>query len=138
MGERNGNVKRENLINEIKEKVEILKGCYLTKRVQRQILDGDKFLQKLNEPKYLSCKNVSEIKNNLCWEREALKKQKNELEFELPNYQFSLEDYVQGIPKNQRTAEEEKLIEDTKKMLDDEIHWLHKCLGMVKNTEYFN
>ena len=131
--ERSGNLSVINMKKEITESMELLKEGVLHKRAQRQLLDGAKFMEMIAKYPYVTCRTVSELKNKISQEREKLKSQVSEVEQFLPGYQLSLfETDAESIAE-----EDEALFEAEKKRLDDEITWLHKCLGMCSNRNYF-
>lgn len=101
-------------------------------RVERQLSDGTKFLTMLNEYPYLSCKNVDELKRRISLRRQKLKQKLINLDMNQAGHQISIFDDVSVL-----TEEELNVRETNINNLKEEIHWLHKCLGICQNMDYF-
>lgn len=103
-----------------------------TIRSVRQLTDARRFLDMLNEPQYANVKKVSELKNMLTKERKKLQYISRSFDKFLPAYQLSLFESSDSV-----TDEQIRFIKVQKDLIDKKIHWLHKCLGICYNNEYF-
>lgn len=103
-----------------------------TVRSIRQLTDARRFLDMLDRPQYASIQNVSELKAKITEVRKELQDINVALDKFLPGYQMSLFENTDAITEEQR-----KFIKAQKALLNEEIHWLHKCLGICHNREYF-
>lgn len=126
---RSGNLSVANMQSEIVKSMSALKKKYLHKRAMRQLLDGDKLIAKAP---YNRCKTVGELKNTISQERNHLKNVLKDMDKYTPSYQLSLfETYEQPSKRELELIEKEQL------RLQEEIRWLHKCLGICSNRQYF-
>lgn len=107
-------------------------GIAYTSRVERQLKDGERFLNMLNEPPYCNCKTVDELKQRISKKRNHLKKQLVELDESADGHQISMLEILDDITEIEKQERKIKIAD-----LKDEIHWLHKCLGICKNKDYF-
>lgn len=103
-----------------------------TARSIRQLTDASRFLDMLNEPKYANIQKVSELKAKITKERKKLQDINNGFDKFLPGYQMSVFEETDATTEEQR-----KFIRAQKVLIEEEIHWLHKCLGICHNREYF-
>lgn len=104
-----------------------------TSRVERQIRDGQRFLEMLDLSPYSRCKTVDELKQRISRTRNTLKIRLSELDPEADGHQLSMFEVLEEISEPERENRKKAIAE-----LKDEIHWLHKCLGICKNRDYFN
>jgi len=138
---RDGNTSVYCLKKEIKRQMEILDkrwyrtrigGIAYTSRVQRQFEDGEKFLAMLDEMPYCNCKTVDELKQRISKKRNKLKSQLVELDEGENGHQISVFEILEPISEREKEERTKKIAD-----LNEEIHWLHKCLGICKNKDYF-
>ena len=127
---------------EVRKKIEGLKnikcnvrfvGENYVSRVTRQIEDGEKFIAMLDESAYSSCKTVDELKQRISRKRNGLKKKLIELDPLTEGHQISIFEIIDTTTEEEKKAKEVAIL-----ALKEEIHWLHKCLGICKNKDYFN
>lgn len=123
-------------VSKLKEFVSIeaerIESRTFTKRSIRQLTDARRFLDMLNEPRYANIKKVSDLKEMLVKERKKLKDISDSFDKCLPGYQLSLFKDPDAM-----TEEQSEFIKAQKDLIDEKIHWLHKCLGICHNKEYF-
>lgn len=138
---RDGSVTVYILKRDVKRNMDILrKQRYMTSnstreymsRVERQLSDATKFLEMLNEYPYLNCKNVDELKRRISIRRNKLKRKLIEMDINQDGHQISIYDDVSLISKEELNTREVNI-----NNLKEEIHWLHKCLGICQNLDYF-
>ena len=129
---RSGNLRVKKMKEEIECAVVMLKCSYITKRSQRQILDGTKFLEMISKPPYRGCRTVSQLKKKISEERNKIKEELLKIDRYMPGHQMTIFETTEEI-----TEEEQKEIEKKKLEYEAELHWLHKCLGMCSNKKYF-
>ena len=129
---RSGNSKVTNLKKEIVEKLHVLTSSYENPRVKCKIEEGRNFLKMIEKPPYNRCDTVGKLKEMISEERAKLKTKKAELDVNMPGHQFSIFEVVREISEQeqQECARQQQLIEE-------EIKWLHKCLGICSNRNYF-
>jgi len=137
---RDGNVKVYCLKMEVRRSLTSLKGYRAmlgglpnTSRVSRQIADGDSFLAMLNESPYSNCKTVDELKQRISRKRNKLKEELKALDPTAEGHQISMFEVLGEISETERVKRDKAITE-----LKEEIHWLHKCLGICKNRNYFD
>ena len=129
---RSGNLSVAKMKKEIEESLAILQNGYIHKRAMRQLVDGAKFLEMLQEPIYKKCLTVSQLKKKISEERNNIKARLIRTDSYLPGHQFTFFETISEISKEQ----EAKLAQEKTRLLE-EIRWLHKCLGMCSNRDYF-
>ena len=129
---RNGNMKVETLKEEVRKSLELIKEGYIHKRAERQLVDGAKFLEMISKTPYKNCDTVSELKSRISEERKKLKTKLEELDSYIPGHQFAIFETSEEIAKKEQDE-----ITKEKSRLEKEIRWLHKCLGMCANRDYF-
>ena len=129
---RSGNLKVKKLKEEVESAVVMLKFSYITRRSSRQIMDGTKFLEMIAKPPYVGCRTVSDLKKKIKEERNKIKEEITKIDRYMPGHQLTLFETIEDI-----TEEEQKEIERKKQEYEAELHWLHKCLGMCSNKDYF-
>lgn len=129
---RSGNMSVVNMKKEIYQSIYILKNRPTNKRSMRQIIDGDKFLSMINTYPYYNCKTVSELKKSISEQRNKLKEELKSTEKYVTNYQLSLFETYEEVSESTI-----RQIRYNSIQLEDEIRWLHKCLGMCSNRNYF-
>lgn len=103
-----------------------------TLRSIRQLTDARRFLDMLEEPKYSSILKVSDLKKQIANERKKLQEISSFLAKFLPGKQGQLAEENVTV-----TADQLNYLKTQKFIVDEEIHWLHKCLGICHNKEYF-
>lgn len=101
-------------------------------RIERQLNDATKFLEMLNGYSYTSCKNVDELKRRISGRRNKLKQKLISLDVNQVGHQISIFDDVSVLTEEELNARETDI-----NNLKEEIHWLHKCLGICQNKDYF-
>ena len=129
---REGNVRVYYLEREIREALNVLRVRPLTERSERQLVDGAKFLEMIKRAPYNRYKIVSSLKERIVKERNKLKAELVKIDVESKGHQISIFEML-----DERSEEEKKRHEARVAKLKAEIHWLHKCLGICKNTDYF-
>ena len=129
---RDTNIRVYYLEREIRESLSKLRSRPLTERSERQLVDGAKFLEMIKHTPYSRCKTVTSLKERIVKERNKLKEELVKIDTGSSGHQLSIFEMM-----DERTEEEKKRHEARVTKLKDEIHWLHKCLGICKNTDYF-
>ena len=129
---RDTNIRVYYLEREIREALSKLRARPLTERSERQLVDGAKFLEMIKHTPYSRCKTVTSLKERIVKERNKLKAELVKIDTGSSGHQLSIFEMM-----DERTEEEKKRHEARVAKLKDEIHWLHKCLGICKNTDYF-
>lgn len=129
---RDTNIRVYYLEREIREALSKLRARPLTERSERQLVDGAKFLEMIKHTPYSRCKTVTSLKERIVKERNKLKAELVKIDMGSSGHQLSIFEMM-----DERTEEEKKRHEARVAKLKDEIHWLHKCLGICKNTDYF-
>jgi hypothetical protein len=129
---RDTNIRVYYLEREIREALSKLRSRPLTERSERQLDDGAKFLEMIKHTPYSRCKTVTSLKERIVKERNKLKEELVKIDTGSSGHQLSIFEMM-----DERTEEEKKRHEARVAKLKDEIHWLHKCLGICKNTDYF-
>lgn len=128
-----GNLKVSNLLNEIQLELNRLKDGRLNKRSMRQILDAEQFIKMVKRPPYSQALTVSDLKKIIQERYQEYKENIAIADTQLDGYQFTFFDTEADEP-----SESEKLeICKAKEAMEIEKKWLHKCLGMCSNKEYF-
>ena len=117
---------------EIAERLGILSLGYGHKRVKRQLEEGYNFLEMIERHPYKGCETVSKLKQKISEERNKLKARVIALDANMPGHQFSLFENPQEVTEQQQIE-----ISREQQWLEGEIRWLHKCLGMCSNRDYF-
>lgn len=134
---RSGNMKVSKMKDEIVKRLAVLAVGYNPKkcnpRVKRQLEQGRNFLDMISKPPYRYCTTVSSLTKKISEQRHELEARVIALDSNMPGHQFSLFETPQAV-----TAEKQEEIEKEQMWLNQEIKWLHKCLGMCKNRDYFN
>lgn len=118
----------EHVIFEIKR----LKQIHSNPRVIRQISDGEKFLNMLHSMTYCEAKRIGELRKKISQKRTSLKEISNDISKLLPNYQMSLFEEQEDVSK-----ERSEKLQIQKNIIEEEISWLHKALGICSNKDYF-
>ena len=129
---RDTNIRVYTLEREIRDALSKLRARPLTERSERQMVDGAKFLEMIKHTPYSRCKTVTSLKERIVKERNKLKEELVKLDLGTVGHQLSIFEMV-----DERTEEEKKKHEAKVEKLKEEIHWLHKCLGICKNSDYF-
>ena len=128
-----GNMYVINLKKEINAKLDKLSQGYINARVKRQLADGKKFLETIESYPYATCLKVSSLTAAIMKERKRKKQILDDLNKKVGDYQIPMfENYVP------LSKEHEAQVKKQSQILEDEIHWLHKCLGICHNEDYFN
>lgn len=130
---RSGNLKVSKMKDEIAQRLYVISlGCK-HKRALRQLKDGQAFLLMIEKEPYRRCDTVSKLKQKISEQRNLLKKKYVELDVNMPGHQLTFFETAHEVSKQQQyqiRLEQEKI--------NSEIRWLHKCLGMCSNKDYFN
>ena len=133
---RSGNMKVSRMREEITKSLAVLAVGYNPKktnlRAKRQLEQGYNFLDMISKPPYRSCITVSSLAKMISEQRQALKTRVSALDTNMPGHQFSLFEIPQAV-----SQEQQEEIAKEQMWLNQEIEWLHKCLGMCKNRDYF-
>ena len=101
-------------------------------RVKRQLEQGYNFLDMISKPPYRHCTTISSLTKQISEQRQQLQARVLALDTNMPGHQFSLFETPQDVSK-----EKQEEIAREQSWLNQEIKWLHKCLGMCKNRDYF-
>lgn len=132
MQKRHGFVTVNKLKQFVESEVKRIESQPLTVRGSRQLKDAVRFLNLLNEPRYVAAKKITDLTSRIANERRKLIEMSRSLDEHLLDCQLTLfED------KDSVTEEQKRAIKLQKVCLEEEIHWLHKCLGICYNKEYF-
>ena len=129
---RDTNIRVYYLEKEIRESLVSLRRKPLTERSERQLVDGAKFLEMIKHVPYSRCKTVASLKERIVKERNKLKEELVRIDTGTRGHQMSIYELM-----DERTEEEKKKHALKVEKLKEEIHWLHKCLGICKNADYF-
>ena len=133
---RNGNMKVSRMKDEITKRLTVLAVGYNPKkcnpRVKRQLEQGYNFLDMISKPPYRHCTTVSSLTEKISEQRRNLQAEYEALDVNMPGHQLSIFETVQEV-----SAETQEEIAVKQQRLKQEIVWLHKCLGMCKNRDYF-
>lgn len=133
---RSGNMKVSNMKREVYSRVKELQAIYYgsaaNTRGKRQMQQGINFLDMISKPPYVSCHTVSDLMKKISEQRNNLKARMLALDTNMPGHQFSLFETPQTV-----SQEKQEEIAKEQMWLSQEIEWLHKCLGMCKNRDYF-
>ncbi|MBR6689044.1 MAG: hypothetical protein IKL68_03425 [Clostridia bacterium] len=129
---REGNVRVYYLEREIREALNVLRARPLTERSKRQLVDGAKFLEMIKHTPYSRYTTVASLKERIVKERNKLKAELVKIDTGSSGHQITIYEML-----DERSEEEKKRHAGRVAKLKDEIHWLHKCLGICKNTDYF-
>lgn len=133
---RSGNMKVSRMREEIAKSLAVLAVGYNPKRAnlraKRQLEQGYNFLDMISKPPYRSCTTVSALAKMISEQRYQLKARVSALDVNMPGHQFSLFETPQVV-----SQERQEQIAKEQMWLNQEIEWLHKCLGMCKNRDYF-
>lgn len=133
---RSGNMKVTRMKDEITKRLAVLAVGYNPKkvnpRVKRQLEQGSNFLDMISKPPYRYCTTVSSLTKKISEQRQKLQARVLALDTNMPGHQFSLFETPQEV-----TPEKQDEIAKEQMWLVQEIAWLHKCLGMCKNRDYF-
>lgn len=134
---RSGNMKVSRMKDEITKRLSVLTLGYNPKkpnpRVKRQLDQGQNFLDMISKPPYRYCTTVSKLIDEIKEQRQQLQARFAALDTNMPGHQFSLFETPQDV-----SGEKQEEIAKEQMWLNQEIKWLHKCLGMCKNRDYFN
>lgn len=105
---------------------------FIHARARRQIEDAKRFMEMIKRPPYNRCNTISDLKKAISNEREQLKNELKEMDMYMEGHQFTLFDNPSNISERER-MEKMQVIEIKK----EELHWLHKTLGICSNPKYF-
>lgn len=130
---RSNNMRVDHMKEEIIKSLSVINKKTLNNRVIRQLLDGERFFEMISQVPYNECKTVGELKNAIMQERNKLKVKLEDLDEYAPAYQMTIFGTFAPV-----TSEKSKRIEQKRSKLSEQIHWLHKCLGICSNRRYFN
>lgn len=129
----NGNMKVANLVERVKEEIERLKDGSINPRTMRQLTDADNFLKMIRNPPYSRAVTVSELNKVISEKRAEIENLLAKADPFTAGHQFTFDD-LNLKPVSEETKKE---LEKDKKEWEKERHWLHKCLGICKNKNYF-
>lgn len=129
---RSGNMKVSTMKTEIDKDIVLLEALSITKRRDRQIDDGKKFLEMISKAPYMYCRTVSQLKKKISEQRNKIKQDLMNMDRYMPGHQFSFFETAEDI-----SVEDQKKLEKKKEECKQEMHWLHKCLGMCSSRNYF-
>jgi len=133
---RSGNMKVSRMREEITKRLAILAVGYnpnrCNPRVKRQLDQGYNFLDMISKAPYRYCTTVSSLVKEISEQRHRLRARVIALDANMPGHQFSLFETPQPV-----TEDTQDEIAKEQMWLNQEIEWLHKCLGMCKNRDYF-
>ncbi|MBQ8043562.1 MAG: hypothetical protein IJ272_05375 [Clostridia bacterium] len=133
---RSGNMKVSRMKDEITKRLAVLAVGYNPKkcnpRVKRQLEQGYNFLDMISKPPYRYCTTISSLIEKIKEQRDGLQARVLALDTHMPGHQFSLFEKPQDV-----TPEQQDEIAKEQMWLEQEIKWLHKCMGMCKNRDYF-
>lgn len=130
---RSGNMKVVKMKEEISKRLGILSLGYGHARAKRRLEQGKNFLDMLANFPYASCETVSDLTQKISEERDKLKEKLAMMDANMPGHQISLFEVPQEVNDYQQQE-----IAREQMWLKQEIDWLHKCLGICKNRDYFN
>lgn len=102
------------------------------RKVEPQLQEAYNFISMIEKPPYQGCATVGYLKHRIVEERNLLKDRLAKLEVNLPGYQFSLFEMPQPVSE----CQQEEIMREIQ-WLEGQIRWLHKCLGMASNRNYF-
>lgn len=120
------------LKSSIMEEIKTLTEKVNNPRQKRQLNDANKFLELINSYPYCKCKTLGQLTKMISARRNELKGYIKDISRGLPGYQISLFD-----EEKEYSAEQTKRLMEQKKIVEDEINWLHKALGICKSKDYF-
>lgn len=133
---RSGNMKVSRMRDEVSVRVQELMEKHYGRvgniRAKRQMYQGMNFLDMISKPPYVSCVTVSNLMKKISEQRNNLKARVMALDTNMPGHQFSLFETPHDV-----SEEKQDEIAKEQMWLQEEIDWLHKCLGMCKNRDYF-
>ncbi len=133
---RSGNMKVSRMKEEISKRLAILELMVdpnkMSPELKRKLEHGHNFLEMIEEPLYVECKTVGALKRTIKRRRDMLLQKDAELSVNMPGHQLSIFEAPQEL-----TYEQQEEIAREQMWLQQEIKWLHKCLGMCSNREYF-
>lgn len=128
-----GREKVEVLAKYVEDELERLsKEARQTYRVRRQISDGSKFLKMLKERPYSEVTKIRELKKLISQTRKKIQRIIADMEKFFPGYQLNVFESTPEID-----IKDFEVLEREKDRLKGELKWLHKCLGICHNKEYF-
>ncbi|MBR5227131.1 MAG: hypothetical protein IKV94_00615 [Clostridia bacterium] len=104
----------------------------ITGRKKRQIHDGRQFLKMLTEEPYSKVTKISSLKKLISQRRKRIKNIIEDMDKVLPGYQLSFFETATNLSET-----ETLIIEGERVNLNAELKWLHKCLGICHNKDYF-
>ena len=101
-------------------------------RKKRQIHDGNEFLKLLREEPYSKATKVSTLKRLISQRRKRIKNIIEDMDKVLPGYQLNFFETVTDLSET-----DSQIVEVERENLRSELKWLHKCLGICHNKDYF-
>ena len=129
---RSGNIRVSKMKEEISKHISVLALGYGSSKYSRQIEQGNNFLEMIEQSPYVECVTVSALKKKIKERRDMLIQKMTQLSINMPGHQLSIFEVPQTI-----TFEQQEEIAKEQMWLQQEIDWLHKCLGMCSNRDYF-
>lgn len=128
-----GNLKVSNLLQEIQLERNRLQDGMLNKRSMRQILDAEQFIKMVKRPPFSQAITVSDLKKIIQDRYQEYKENISIADTQLDGHQFTFFDTEVDEP----SEAEKKEIAEAKEAMEQEKKWLHKCLGICTNKQYF-
>lgn len=128
-----GNMKVYNLLYEIQLELNRLLDGPVNKRTMRQMLDAKKFIEMVKQPPYCQAITVSDLKKILQGKYQEYNERLSIADTNLAGHQFTFND----ICVAESSEEEMKESAETKEAMEKEKRWIHKCMGICCNKQYF-
>ena len=126
------NTKTETLKKFVRQEAERLEKEPFNPRSRRQLEDARHFLKMMGEYRYSALDKISDLKKKIAENRQKLKAVYDSSAPFFPGYQLTIFDVGVDIGDKER-----KELEMQRLLIQKEIRWLHKCLGICHNKDYF-
>lgn len=126
------NTKTETLKKFVRQEAERLEKEPFNPRSRRQLEDARNFLKMLGGCRYSMFGKISDLKKKISEDRQTLKDVYDSSALFFPGYQLTVFDVDVDIGDKER-----KELEMQRILIQKEIRWLHKCLGICHNKDYF-
>ena len=102
------------------------------RKVEAQLQEAYNFIKMIEKAPYSQCATVGYLVHEIREVRNKLTARVEQINSNLPGHQMSLFETTTEF-----TLEQERALIEEKCKLEEEIRWLHKCLGMALNPNYF-
>lgn len=102
------------------------------RKVEPQLQEAYNFIKMIEKAPYQHCATVGYLVHEIREERNRLTARVEQINSNLPGHQMSLFE-----ASTELTLEQERALIEEKRKLEEEIRWLHKCLGIALNPNYF-